>query len=725
MKHKNKWLICLSALMILMTCLGCSSADKITLSQMSYQAGSVEDAQYTLEMDENGFFTLVSRKDGYRISSVPATDTAEGGYIPAAVQAALVVEIYTPSTGEKVTLDSYSSSALSEGLKLRKEKNEIIAEYTFVGVDLTIPVHYTLRDGRFSVTVIPSEMKMGDDLLVQSIALHPYFGGGSGTDDGFMVVPDGSGALIRFNTMVADTYEQKIYGLDQSLYRLSEYEHEQPVVMPMFGISNAKTGVLCLGVVTGGVGDASVLAECGNDMTGFNGVWANFNLLSQDIHHYDDYRPDVDMYAEELKDVGPLQVTYLLERSDAPDYVQLAKLYRQYLVEEYGLSALSQAESAVAIDTVSASVKKKTILGIPYNGVQTLTTYEQCREMVEEMAQQSIPTVLRLTNWSTQTVRGKTLTNISLPHSLGSKSELEQLLSTASKNGKVYLAGNISEVYSGGFLWRFLNCAKDMRGSVALYQHFNTVTRYNEGEGHYLLSNAGVLDYTKTFGQKLSRYNQYSGVAVDGLNTLYTDFGSTQGSMTTTVNTYTEALKSLKEQKLSVAVNGGNAFSLPMADFIFSLPSEDSNYDMAYEEIPFYQLALHGLISYSSEPINLSSDPQKAFLKAVETGSLLQYRLMYADAEAVRYSRNEDLYSSTWSRWKDVIGEQYREWLTMMEDKQTLEIVGHQKLANGVYQTVYADGSSVLVNYSDTAYQYQGVTVEAMGCASVKGENRA
>lgn len=722
MKRKRIGLIWLSVLMMVMACLGCSSADRNVLPQMSYKSGSVDNSQYTLDVDENGVFTLLSQEDGQRISSVPATN-AENGYIPSAVQAALQVEVYTPSTGEKVMLDSYSSSVMSEGLKIRREKEEIVAEYTFSGTELTIPMHYTLQGGRLLITVIPSEIQMGEDVLIQSIAVHPYFGGGNGTDDGFIVVPDGSGAVIDFNTMVNETYEQKIYGLDQSLYRLSEYECEQPVVMPVFGIANFDTGVMCLGIVTGGVGDASVLAECGNDMTGFNGVWADFNLLSQDIHHYDDYRPDVDMYAEKLKDVDSLQVTYLLERAANPDYVKLAKMYQQYLVEEYGLSKLSQAEAAVAIDVVQASVKKKTVLGIPYSGVQALTTYNECREIVEELATESIPTVLRLTNWSTQTVRGKPLTDISMPHSLGNEKEFEQLLDIASKNGKVYLAGNISEVYTGGFVWRLMNCAKDMRGSVALYQHFNTVTRFNEGEGHYMLSNACVRSYTEAFGRKLSRFSQYAGVALDGLNTLYTDFGSERGSMTTTVNTYTDALKSLKEQEIPVAVSGGNAFTLPVAKFIFGLPSEDSNFDMASKEIPFYQIALHGLVAYSSEPINLSSDPRTAFLKAVETGSLLQYRLMYADAEAVRYSRNEDLYSGTWSRWKDVIGEQYLEWLAVMGDKQNVEITGHGKLDNGVYQTVYADGSRVIVNYSETSYQHNNVMVEAMSCALVKGEN--
>ena len=37
----------------------------------------------------------------------------------------------------------------------------------------------------------------------------------------------------------------------------------------------------------------------------------------------------------------------------------------------------------------------------------------------------------------------------------------------------------------------------------------------------------------------------------------------------------------------------------------------------------------------------------------------------------------------------------------------------HKKLADGVYLTVYGDGSKVVTNYSETPFAYDGKTVKA------------
>ena len=38
-------------------------------------------------------------------------------------------------------------------------------------------------------------------------------------------------------------------------------------------------------------------------------------------------------------------------------------------------------------------------------------------------------------------------------------------------------------------------------------------------------------------------------------------------------------------------------------------------------------------------------------------------------------------------------------------------IVGHEKLASGIYKTTYENGKTVLVNYNYADYDYNGTTV--------------
>lgn len=48
-------------------------------------------------------------------------------------------------------------------------------------------------------------------------------------------------------------------------------------------------------------------------------------------------------------------------------------------------------------------------------------------------------------------------------------------------------------------------------------------------------------------------------------------------------------------------------------------------------------------------------------------------------------------------------------------------MIKHEQLAEGVYQTTYEDGTAVIVNYNDTAYNGNGVTAEARNWSVRKG----
>ncbi len=67
-------------------------------------------------------------------------------------------------------------------------------------VQASIPVKYYLSDGHFIAETDVTQIKHTGDIKVVDITLLPYFGAGSWTDNGYMFVPDGSGALIDFNS---------------------------------------------------------------------------------------------------------------------------------------------------------------------------------------------------------------------------------------------------------------------------------------------------------------------------------------------------------------------------------------------------------------------------------------------------------------------------------------------------------------------------------------------
>lgn len=69
-------------------------------------------------------------------------------------------------------------------------------------------------------------------------------------------------------------------------------------------------------------------------------------------------------------------------------------------------------------------------------------------------------------------------------------------------------------------------------------------------------------------------------------------------------------------------IEGGNIYTLKYADYLFNIPVKSSGYHIGNETIPFFQMVVHGMIPYTSEPGNLAYDLKKQKLQWIEYGCL-------------------------------------------------------------------------------------------------------
>lgn len=746
-----------------------------------YQPISIDNEFYSLSVsEEDGRFTLTNKKTGALIHSYPdgvEDDRSMKNAGRLRVRSALFVKLFDKNTQATTDLYSITDSVNEGGMKVTKHEKEYIVEYHFIADDVTVPVHYTLDGERLVVSVLPEEVRENGSALLMDISIHPYFFSGTTTDTGYLLVPDGSGALIDFNNQKYNLtpYKQKVYGEDLSLFRYSSVEYTQPVLMPVFGVgktgtivqeeandeetfdegtagdgavtegdASGETGAegietggeetgeqesgeptidttnagMLLGIITGGAGDAYVNANSGIDIVSYNGAYASFTLLAKDIRSYeDDNRLDVDIYPETRNDCKLLQVTYLLYSGENTSYADMAGMYRDYLVETYGLTRIQDNSYPLYLDLYMSTMRNKSMLGVPYLGVETLTTFKQAQAIVEQLHKNNIPVVARLNNWSDQTVRGKVLSGSGMLWSVGSKKDLQALKKTLEdKGGALYLNANISEVYKRGVFNQFFDYAKNMRKATIEYQEFNISTNFKEDSHHYLLSLDSILKYTETFGNSVSKLG-FDTIGIDGLSNMFTDYGASSASLTATARAYAQAAAKLKERGMRVALSGGNQYALGSAALILDLPSSDSMFEICDESVPFYAIALHGYIPYAIEPVNASSEIDKAYLQTLETGSGLYFQWMQADAEKVRYSRNDNLYNANAGVWMESAISHYEDYASFMAGKQSLTITAHERLTADVVRTGYEDGSYVVVNYGNTVYEKDGLRVEAMSYA--------
>jgi len=102
----------------------------------------------------------------------------------------------------------------------------------------------------------------------------------------------------------------------------------------------------------------------------------------------------------------------------------------------------------------------------------------------------------------------------------------------------------------------------------------------------------------------------------------------------------------LKSVKANAMFDNGNAYVLPFAKAIVNVPLTSSANDMEYMHIPFYQMIVHGLISYGGIPINLSEDSGKYYLQSIEYGANLSATLITRENSLLTNTDYESVYYS-------------------------------------------------------------------------------
>ncbi len=161
------------------------------------------------------------------------------------------------------------------------------------------------------------------------------------------------------------------------------------------------------------------------------------------------------------------------------------------------------------------------------------------------------------------------------------------------------------------------------------------------------------------------------------------------------------------------ASEGGFDFAADVLDYVlytsYNLYSVER--ELCDETIPFWQLVYHGSILYnpSTETVNFCVKDERAHLKYLEYGGrpLCYFNSKYVDEGGCgNWMGEEDLLCATDEQLADSLDRikaVYDEYKPLSR-LQYLKMIRHEKCAEGVYRTVYEDGTAVTVDYNTQSY---------------------
>lgn len=592
-----------------------------------------------------------------------------------------------------------------------------------------ISVLYQLDGPEFIASVPLDEIAYRPDYPMLNFSVLPFFGAGGPLDEGFMLVPDGSGAIINFNNGKHNQtiYNNSVYGHDYALKRAAIIT-DNSAYFPVFGVSRNQSSFIC--VMEEGSESAFVIADVNGRISTYNHVSPYFTIINWD--DVDISKANVYARAFERGELnGFVRQRYIF--LDESDYVSMAEAYRDYLTLRFPqLSRTNENGLPLMLGIVGAIDRRQNILGVSVTRAYPLTTYEGAADIIGDFADSGINNIrVNLSGWFNGGVAYDAPTNIKLINSMGGKKGFANLLETASyHNASLFFDTDFTYIYNLRMFNSFIvnrDAAKRLsREEVRLYPYSSVW--FGERTGSYGRRYSYYLAAPEFTMRTIDRfYPQLTGLG--GSNIAFNDIGRSlnsnfdvkrPASRQDVAALHTEKMAELNESGANLMVRGGNVYTVPYVDFITDMELESKNFHIIDESIPFYQIVLHGLVPYSGTPLNLSPDYYHAILKAVETGAGLSFLFMNASGEEIQDTNYTRFFASDLARWGDRPFEVYHRINDQLSHTVNLFITGHEKLDHKVYRTEYEDGTQVIVNYGSEAFLYGDYTVAAMDFTVIK-----
>lgn len=628
------------------------------------------------------------------------------------------------------TADSYRDCVESGNVTVERINDGIEVMYYFSDIDVTIPVDYRLENNSLVASIDLERVDEGDSCSLISITLLPYFGAGNSRTEGKLLVPDGSGALIHFNNGAnTQIYTSMVYG-DPFENTFSELDknYNETVRLPVFATLMDKKALM--GIITEGDGSAAIRAVNGNEDRGYNAVASTCVLRNLEqlimFRNMGDNRRDIGRLTAWPNGSEKYTVRYTPLSGENSDYVGVAKNYRNYLINEKGLTKHS-TEPSLSLDVYGSIDVKAAFLGFEYRKQKTLTSYEELLSIINDLRAKGINKIsVRYLGWGGYgMLNNKLITEAKTRSNLGGKSDLRKLIETIDESKDT--------IYFDVDFLRYRSASK----SKAITNSFNQKVEYTERmrsvyankinvDPIYFLSPQYIASNAFKYLSTLPKYNINS-VSLSTLGEYCYSNDTERNNKGFHRYFYpTEAVKILKkyqEDGIDISLEQANAFAAVYADRIYNAPIFSSGYDIFDEEIPFYQIVFHGFTALTSSSMSQSSETDLNILKAAESGSELLYGCMYEDSSVITNTRFDYLYSTQYSLWSEKSLQSILKHQELIEQVYDQEITEHRELMTDVMVTTFANGIKVIVNYNNNEVNINGNKILARDYVVLKGES--
>lgn len=666
-----------------------------------------ENSNYTLLWDNEKYcISLKSKADGTVWSTIPygyyTGEHESSKYVDDGLCSGIRITYVKSESNETVEINSNSDA---EYILARKLKSGALrVTYYFDSVGISVPILYELTDDGVSVSLEIAGITEGKNKIIK-VSFLPFFASAKNADGNYLFVPSGSGALI--NTQKADGttvfYSEPVYGEDMTVQPIYRTVNTESVRMPVFGAKNGENSLFA--IITEGDDIADICATAGDSQYGYSGVYASFNLRgssSQNIKGLSNKNSSLIKYSDRIVSLKKATAAYIPLKGEKSDYNGMAETYRNYLANNKGLKSDVSVTDAV-LNVYGGAKLKKLFCGIPYNTFSVMTKISDTEKIIDELNKSGISLAVNLQGFGSDGVDSEKIGGgFSIERKLGTKKQLAALNKKCSDNGVDLFYDFSTALYSkssSGFSVR--SSATEPSGIRAKVYPYTLVVREQDTTDKSFLAGRDLL--TKSTEKIISTAKKFgiSGIGLSDISSIsYSDYRSSDYyCKANTALDAEKAIKAVTGKKYKTFGMSANSYAAAKLDYIFNTPVKSSKYNLIDRDIPFYQMVFRGSSVITGETVNLSEEPEIAFLNSVSLGCALGFSVCgQVDISLVKAGGYSFAAQSVYSGISDKI-KQYS-----AEIKPVLEKIGGSYISsyerNGdIAVTYFSNGLVVAVNF--------------------------
>ena len=570
---------------------------------------------------------------------------------------------------------------------------------------------------------------------LENLLILPYAGAGMADQDGYMFIPDGSGAIIEFD----DVYKQqvtitgKLYGQDYAFHEVTGTT-QKSMRLPVYGVvqTSKRTELKeengfwvtyeypvssgFVAIVEEGESFSTITATTGGSLHNFNTVYTSFNPRPSDVYKLSDAVASAGDASftvhSDRKYIGNYRVKFIMledpiyasdaAKADAKyeayeaTYVGMANAYRDYLYETKQLTLLTDKDVEknipLYIETFGTIDTLEKFLSFPITVETPLTTFDNLKTIYTNLNEKGgIDNInFKLTGFANGGMTSTVPSQVDIQDKVGGNKGFKEFLSYAGENGIgvypdfdfVYLNGTD---WFDGFGYRS-DAVRTMDDRYTQKRVYDPVFQTLLDSNTPVISVSAFTDFYKGFKKDFVNLGGTS-ISVSTIGSdLNSDFNeddpyNREDSKDETVR----FLETLNTDYSSVMSDAGNAYVFKYVDHLLNVTIDSSRYvssgqaTFTSHTIPFVGMVLHGSIEFAGTPMNNAGDIAYEVLRSIENGANPYFMVSYQNLEKLKDNElYAEYYSVRYDVWEEDLIKYYKILNEALKDVQTSTIVDHE-----------------------------------------------